>query len=233
MLLNKPEIILEPELSEISSTGYGVSKLDGTEHIFGISSETNDIMKNVMPDSFSYRDSMPKIDNQGELPWCVAYSFSAILNCLLNINKRTDNLDYGIDEEKIYSLRKDKTINGMFPKTAFSEAVHRGIPIESLNENLHIKGYAWTGTIESMKAALLLNGPLLAGITVRDFDRNDFWRGYGYHGGHAIVISGYDDKTRSLELRNSWGTLYGDKGYYKISYDDALKEFLECWTVYL
>lgn len=236
MLQAKPDKLLINPIkspSEISKSGYGMSHFDGTEHVFGVSSEMSSTMENIIPSRFSYRDSMPEIINQGDNPWCVAYSLSAMINCLLNIKKRTDNIDYGIDEKVIYDLRKDKHIDGMYPKTALSEARNKGIYIESLGEKLKIKGYAWVGAIESMKAALLLNGPLLVGILVRDYNKPEFWRGYNYHGGHAIVVTGYDDESQTLEIRNSWGPSYGDGGYYHISYKDAVNEFLECWTIYL
>lgn len=234
MLTQKPDIILlGAEEPVMSPTGYGMSRLDGTEHIFGISSETSEVMENIMPSKFSYRETMPKVDNQGYNPWCVAYSLSAILNSLLNIKKRSDNIDYGIDEKVIFDLREDKRMEGMFPKTALHEAKHNGIYIESLGENLKIKGYSWAGTVAAMKAALLLNGPLLAGIMVRSWDNVNFWDGYDNHGGHAICICGYDDEKGAFEFRNSWGRAYGKGGYWNIDYDTAIKEFLECWTVYL
>ena len=33
-------------------------------------------------------------------------------------------------------------------------------------------------------------------------------------GGHAVIICGYDDNTSELILRNSWGTYWGDNGYF-------------------
>lgn len=40
-----------------------------------------------------------------------------------------------------------------------------------------------------------------------------------YVGGHAVLAVGYDDKKRMLTVRNSWGTTWGDKGYFYMPYD--------------
>lgn len=37
-------------------------------------------------------------------------------------------------------------------------------------------------------------------------------------GGHAMVICGYDDSSKTFLIANSWGTSVGIKGYFKISY---------------
>lgn len=38
--------------------------------------------------------------------------------------------------------------------------------------------------------------------------------------GHAIVIVGYDDKTKMFEFRNSWGEKWGNNGYAYVSYQN-------------
>lgn len=234
MSLAKPEELKDIKLQEKPTTfsGYMPSHLDGTEYTFKTNTQVSSILNNVHPVTFSYKDSMAPIENQGPKPWCVAYSLSAILNCLLNITKKTDNLDYGISESDIYDLRKDKTIDGMYPKTALSSALHDGIYIESLGKPVKIKGYAWVPNIEAMKTALLINGPLLIGLMIRDDKRNNFWEGPINECGHALVITGYDDQTQRFEIRNSWGPLYGEEGYWYIDYETAKDQLLECWTLY-
>lgn len=38
-------------------------------------------------------------------------------------------------------------------------------------------------------------------------------------GGHAVVAVGYDDAMQALIVKNSWGTDWGDKGYFYLPYD--------------
>lgn len=40
-------------------------------------------------------------------------------------------------------------------------------------------------------------------------------------GGHAVLMVGYDDKTQRVIVRNSWGTSWGDKGYFYMPYSVA------------
>jgi C1A family cysteine protease len=51
-------------------------------------------------------------------------------------------------------------------------------------------------------------------------------------GGHAILIVGYDDVARHFIVRNSWGSGWGDKGYFYMPYDYLLSSDLadDFWT---
>lgn len=42
-------------------------------------------------------------------------------------------------------------------------------------------------------------------------------------GGHAMTVIGYDDQAKRFEIINSWGTEWGNKGFFTISYDDYAK----------
>ena len=37
-------------------------------------------------------------------------------------------------------------------------------------------------------------------------------------GGHAVMCVGYDDKKESFIILNSWGTNWGDNGYFYMPY---------------
>jgi len=37
-------------------------------------------------------------------------------------------------------------------------------------------------------------------------------------GGHAVLVCGYDDAHQWWIVRNSWGTSWGDKGYFYLPY---------------
>ncbi|RLF92273.1 hypothetical protein DRN52_08335 [Thermococci archaeon] len=80
--------------------------------------------------------------------------------------------------------------------------------------------------LKALKNAIYV-APVLAGMIVF----NDF---FSYSGGvyehppsegesiagfHAIVLVGYDDDKKALELRNSWGADWGEEGYAWMSYD--------------
>ena len=52
-------------------------------------------------------------------------------------------------------------------------------------------------------------------------------------GGHAVLAVGYDDAKQVLIVRNSWGTAWGDGGYFYMPYAivTELKLALDFWTI--
>jgi len=72
----------------------------------------------------------------------------------------------------------------------------------------------------------LQNGPLLGRMNVYE----DFFSYTGgiyskvtgnFVGGHAIVLVGYDVKEQYWIVRNSWGTHWGEQGYFRIKFGDV------------
>jgi C1A family cysteine protease len=52
-------------------------------------------------------------------------------------------------------------------------------------------------------------------------------------GGHAVLAVGYQDATQTLIVRNSWGTEWGDNGYFYMpyAYIEKLKLAQDFWTI--
>ncbi|MGE5708080.1 MAG: C1 family peptidase [Bacteroidota bacterium] len=48
-------------------------------------------------------------------------------------------------------------------------------------------------------------------------------------GGHAVMVVGYDDAKKMLIMRNSWGTGWGDKGYFYMPYAN-MSHCEDIWT---
>ncbi|MDM8535919.1 C1 family peptidase [Desulfobacterales bacterium HSG17] len=92
----------------------------------------------------------------------------------------------------------------------------------------------WGDTLSAkdLKAALQ-KGPLCVSMSVPDdgtFTGNGYKGGvYNYDGGpiswedngHAVLLVGYDDNLQCFKVKNSWGTDWGEKGYFRIAYDDV------------
>jgi C1A family cysteine protease len=50
-------------------------------------------------------------------------------------------------------------------------------------------------------------------------------------GGHAVCVVGYDNKKKVLIVRNSWGTGWGDHGYFYMPYAYLTPEnVMDIWT---
>jgi len=52
-------------------------------------------------------------------------------------------------------------------------------------------------------------------------------------GGHAVALVGFDDKNKEFIVRNSWGSNWGDRGYFYMPYDYVLSQELssDFWTI--
>ena len=51
-------------------------------------------------------------------------------------------------------------------------------------------------------------------------------------GGHAVLIVGYNDIRRVLVVRNSWGTGWGDRGYFYLPYECVTRRIAyDAWTI--
>lgn len=90
---------------------------------------------------------------------------------------------------------------------------------------------ALTSRTASIKTWISQNGPVIACFIVyQDFFR--YKSGVYKHvtgaqaGGHCVAIIGYDDQQSCWICKNSWGSGWGDKGFFKISYGECR---IESW----
>jgi papain like protease len=93
----------------------------------------------------------------------------------------------------------------------------------------YIKITSWTSVlaIPDRKAVLASKGPMVAGMAVyQDFRsyRSGVYRHVsgGLAGYHAISVVGYDDAQQCWICKNSWGTGWGESGWFKIGYGECL-----------
>lgn len=97
--------------------------------------------------------------------------------------------------------------------------------------------------LTQMKACLAGGYPFVYGITVYDNFPMQTKTGAipmpgpssGTEGGHAMVAVGYDDTKRVFLVRNSWGTVWGRKGYGTLPYEYLINDNLsdDFWTINL
>ena len=86
-------------------------------------------------------------------------------------------------------------------------------------------GYTRIGGIQATKDWVANNGPVQACFSVY----SDFYYYYAsgvyrktasatYIGGHCVCIVGYDDNLQCWICKNSWGSAWGESGYFRIGY---------------
>jgi len=106
-----------------------------------------------------------------------------------------------------------------------------------------VKYQAVTQTLDQMKGTLASGFPFVYGFTVYSSFESDSVAKTGivpmpgpYEsilGGHAVMCCGYDDTKQWFITMNSWGTSWGDKGYFYIPYSYLTNKNLasDFWVV--
>jgi len=110
-------------------------------------------------------------------------------------------------------------------------------------EKHQILSYARINTVDEMRATLAEGFPFVFGFAVYEsFESAQVAKtgivnlpeaGERQLGGHAVLGVGYDDATKRVMVRNSWGTGWGMKGYFTIPYAYLENRNLsdDFWTV--
>lgn len=92
-----------------------------------------------------------------------------------------------------------------------------------------INSYHRIVTLNEMKTCLADGFPFVFGFTVYEsFESPEVAQsgvvnmplsGERVLGGHAVLAVGYDDSQKRFTVRNSWGTSWGQKGYFTLPYE--------------
>jgi len=216
-----------------------------------------------IPPSFSWREQMSSVKNQGNVQSCAAFAATAIME--FQKRKRSGVAqEYDLSEALLYEISTYE--ENQTPSSCrqagryFSDIINAlktfGMPREDCHPYDKVcedpppkfgeESLLWCGrwddlsSLNKIKDAVAINtldlkalknaiyvAPVLAGMIVF----GDF---FSYSGGvyehppsegesiagfHAVVLVGYDDAKKALELRNSWGADWGEDGYAWMSYD--------------
>jgi len=109
---------------------------------------------------------------------------------------------------------------------------HKSIDYNALDQNL-----------DQLKACLISGFPVAFGFVVYQSFESDYVKQTGQVpmpekgekvlGGHAVALVGYDDSKKVFIVRNSWGSNWGDRGYFYMPYQYVLNQELssDFWTI--
>ena len=120
-----------------------------------------------------------------------------------------------------------------FPYTAGDQPCN--LCANSQSRLTKITGWHYVSTAADMKTWLSTRGPLSTCMTVYD----DFMHYTGgvysptssvIHGGHCVCVVGYDDNSGCWICKNSWGTGWGEGGFFRIAYGQCGID-AEMWAV--
>ena len=192
----------------------------------------------------SGQDYTTDIRNQGGCGSCVAFGTAGAIESRMEIANGDPGLNPDLSEAHLFFCGCGECCGtGWWPSTALNFARDTGVVDEgcypytdhdqSCNpcsdwQSRVDKIASWTGTndVAEMKQSLADYGPFEATMAVYD----DF---FSYTGGtyrhtwgnlagyHAITIVGYDDSGGYWIAKNSWGTGWGESGWFRIAYGEC------------
>lgn len=189
------------------------------------------------------------VRNQGNCGSCWAFATTAALESYTLRQNNTPGIDLNCAEQVLVSCTTAGTCNGGYIGSASSYIQSTGLPLETCfpyktndppdvpcslacstySTSTHrIGSYSYvtttSPTVDAIKNALYNYGPL---VTTFDVYSDFYYYNSGvyrytsgtYQGGHAVLLVGYDDLNQCFIVKNSWGTGWGEAGFFRIAYD--------------
>ena len=206
----------------------------------------------TLPSSFSWTnidgiDYTTPIKDQRPAPTCETYALCAVLETCMQY--QTGELyEPDLSETHLYFYAGGTyEAGGVNIKDAANYLIEHGVPDEGCypdphrpfdypytsvegweNRTVKITEWGWIPQDEeSIKQALIDYGPLVICIFV--YEDMYSYKGGIYRrstdtiiGGHLVALMGYNDTTQSWLVKNSWGTRWGDNGWFHMGYDPAM-----------
>jgi C1A family cysteine protease len=231
-----------------NGNGNGAARAAGAGDAVGLATYFN--ARNV-----GGADYTTPIRNQGGCGSCVAFGTLGAIETTAAFQRGQPDLNLDLSEQHLFFVLGPPTgascANGWWPANAYAALQATGVTFEdympysaggggSLNPDwpnrlAKITGYqTLTSNVAAIKQHLVTHGAVTACFIVyQDF----FSYGGGvYHhvsgaqaGGHCVTIVGYDDSAGCWIAKNSWGTGWGEAGWFRIAYGECA---IETWGVF-
>jgi len=213
---------------------------DSRDHLFTAAPTT-------IPASIDLRTYASPIEDQGQLGSCTGQAIAGAIELIdKKAGKRLDVSRLFVYYEERVLMGTVNYDSGAYIRDGIKVCYTKGAPLESLwpytikkwatkpptaayTDALKRKvtGYQRCANFTAVKNAVALGNPVIVGFDVYASFETIGANGIMPYpntateqllGGHAVTIVGYNDSTQRFICRNSWGTRWGDKGYFYMPY---------------
>lgn len=182
------------------------------------------------------------VKDQSSCGSCVAFGVAATLEARINIACKRPNLNKNLSEAHLFYCGCGNCCGtGWNFPPALDFCKNTGIGLETgfpytpgnqqcksgISSYLKITDWKSVLTTADRKNILATKGPVVGGMAVYS-DFFSYTSGVyrhasgGLSGYHAISVVGYDDDQKCWICKNSWGTNWGDNGWFKIGYGECM-----------
>lgn len=196
------------------------------------------------------RNYITPIKNQGGCGSCVAFGVVASMESTAEYSRGVPNLNLDLSEAHLFHVhakaRGYTCATGSWPDDLFADAIGKGVTFEDYlpyndagtvnlnadwpNRLAKAQGLTnLTANPAAMKGHIYSRGAISTCFVVYS-DFFNYRSGVYKHttnsqaGGHCVAIIGWDDSQGCWICKNSWGTGWGDGGYFRIAYGDSFIE---------
>jgi C1A family cysteine protease len=238
----------EPSVDELHAALESQSITVEHEEAEGVGAPASFDLRNVGGKSY-----VTSIKNQGGCGSCVAFGSAAVVESTASYERRDPNLVIDLSEAQLfYCFAKAEgrnCSNGWWPERALINIRDKGLTFEDYfpytagdqacnvnadwpNRNAKIATMQQLTTTAAMKDWVSTHGAISGCFIVyEDFFayRSGVYRHVSGNqvGGHCVAIIGCDDAGGYWICKNSWGTGWGESGYFKIAYGEC---GIETWA---
>ena len=172
------------------------------------------------------------VDDQGQKPWCAAYSAA---NYAENLLWRKRGFHQEIDPAPLYKFAKsidgDPEGDGTYLECTLKALLEYGHFDPNICKIKTIGGglFGNSSALQDVKYAIHRYGVIMAGFNITSEwynPKEGVVRGYEgtEQGGHAVLIVGYDED--GVIIQNSWGLDYAHNGFVYLTNHAFEKQFM-------
>lgn len=175
------------------------------------------------------------IKDQGGCGSCVAFAAVAMIESAVEISRGNPKPIPDLSEADLF-FGGGANCNGWQFDRALNRALSAGVADEACwpydgdgpcrdRASRVTKITSWK-TITNPKDWIATKGPIMTGMEVNSdffcYSFGVYTYDYGdYVGNHAVCVIGYDDSQNCWICKNSWGTGWGEDGFFKIAYGEC------------